>query len=396
MRIIIRFNRLSCRLGLVGLMWIGSFLDAQAIPKYEPFDWVLFRQIGAIRSISEGFTHVYFASDNGGIIRYHTYRRAFDDPITTTQGLSSNQIRAVHYDQGTGILWAATDRTLEFSYSNEGDWTHRFWSELGLHPEATIRRIGNTDQSLWVEAGAQFLKLDRGSGILLGVYSNPTEPRIQWSPGNMYLEQLPQFITNYSVTGSWLVNPSYFVDPYGRSVRVTTFFTGSHNTTWVGLEDGTIFLGDGQLEMFNPLTFGLANTDVQAMESNTGVWIVGRKGQWTRGFTRMNINYLEFEHIDYEVTINLTPQSYYSVLDRGDEIWFGGRDGVLIYDQKKDYWRLYDQTYTGVQGPLWNLSEDSGYVWLASPEGVSRINQSTRRYQPVGFEKTWLPGPLKM
>ena len=83
-----------CFLGLWPLFF--SFLQAQADIIYDPWDWVTYRFSQDIASISDGPEHVYFASP-GGILRYQTFGRYWDFPITTSQGLSDFTVTAIYY-----------------------------------------------------------------------------------------------------------------------------------------------------------------------------------------------------------------------------------------------------------------------------------------------------------
>jgi len=114
-----------------------NLLIAQPDSRFEAFDWILYRQTGQINSISEGYTYAYFATERAGILRYNLYQNRFNEPITTAQGLSENQINAVHFDQNTGILWAATYGFIEFSYNSQGDWYHIDLTDYGFHRNPT-------------------------------------------------------------------------------------------------------------------------------------------------------------------------------------------------------------------------------------------------------------------
>ena len=153
-------------------------LSAQPDPKYRPFDWVIYRASGAINSISEGYSFVYIGTDEGGIYRYHLYSNDFNDPITTAQGLRSNTVTGVHFDHNTGIIWAAVPGYIQYSYTREGDWRNIALSELGLHRTDVIRRLGSSDNYVWAQANSIFVKMDRSSGVLAGLYPIPDELNI--------------------------------------------------------------------------------------------------------------------------------------------------------------------------------------------------------------------------
>ena len=107
-------------------------LDAQPDSRFRPFDWVLYRGAGSISSISEGYTYAYIGTESGGLKRFDLFGQAFDDPITTAQGLHDNHVTAVHFDMQTGNIWVATPRHIQYSFSREGDWYPIELDYLGL------------------------------------------------------------------------------------------------------------------------------------------------------------------------------------------------------------------------------------------------------------------------
>ena len=89
------------------IILIFNILLAQPDSRFEAFDWTLYRQTGSINSISEGYDFAYFATDNAGILRFQLYQNRYEEPITTAQGLTDNQIFAIHFDRNTGMLGIA-------------------------------------------------------------------------------------------------------------------------------------------------------------------------------------------------------------------------------------------------------------------------------------------------
>lgn len=127
------------------LFVIINTLIAQPDARFDTFDWILYRQTGRINSITEGYNYTYFATENAGILRSQLYQNRFSEPITTAQGLSDNQILAVHFDQNTGILWVASENFIDYSYNAEGNWFQIDLNETGLHREARIEQIGSSN-----------------------------------------------------------------------------------------------------------------------------------------------------------------------------------------------------------------------------------------------------------
>ena len=368
-------------------LFIFSGIIAQPDNRFDIFDWVIYRQPGAVHSISEGFNYTYFGTENGGVWRYHLYRNTFEEPITKAQGLTSNQIESVYLDKGTGILWVATDKTIEYSYSRSGEWTSHSLAEYGLPGGSSIIKIGSSQSYLWLFTGSLFLKLDRVSGIMISSMTSPDEPSIMWNSDRYYYDfRLPEIYKNYIFSDGWLLHDNQLVDPNGRFYNITTAAEGSMNRIWICSEDGTIFLGDKQMETFYPMTIGPANTDVTAMTQGYPIHYAGRTNSMTKGITTFYSDEIEFDFVDFETTVNMNPQSIYSILEMEDEIWYGSDFGILVYDKEDDYWRQLDKT-RGVPGvPVLAMAEDSGSVWVGSPRGISQIRKQSKRKLPKDLE----------
>ena len=377
--------RLSCLLILFLMLTIN--LHGQPESEFSPFDWVTYRQTGRIQSITEGFAYIYFATEEGGILRYHTFQNQFDDPITQAQGLSSNNIRSLHFDRETGTLWVATKHSLDYSYTREGNWTSIPYGNLALPKNVHIRRIGSSSAYVWLDAGASYLKLDRVSGISLGVFTIPDEEKILWSSSRVLAGiNIPEDIANYTVTEGWLLNGNQFLDPFGRTIDITSFYQTRFSDIWLGTGDGTLFLGDTQMETFYPFTFGLANSDITTFTKENDFWIAGRSGFRPGGITRFNPEELQFDLFDFEVTINMNDQSIYASVDTGDEIWFGGEIGILVYKKKENFWRLIDEAKGLPGGHIITMDHDTSHVWVGTPRGIARIHKDSKRSRLTGIE----------
>jgi ligand-binding sensor domain-containing protein len=366
---------------------IINILIAQPDTRFDAFDWTLYRQTGSINSISEGYEFAYFATENAGILRFQLYQNRFEEPITTAQGLEDNQILAVHFDHNTGMLWAATENSIDYSYNAEGDWLHIELNETGLHREAYVRQIGSSNNYIWINAGSTFLKLDKVSGVVLGLLPLPDENDIIWSSKRDRILEIPNTVKNYLVTDGWIMNYNQFIDPFGKIVEPSTYYFGKNSEVYIGMEDGTILNGDVQMETFYPFYFGLNNSDITAFTNLDNLWIVGRNGFNTEGITRYSNRKDEFQHIDFENSINLKSQSFYSILEIDNEIWLGGNSTISIYNKKKDYWREINEANGLPSGRITSLAEDSSFIWVGTTKGLVRVSIISKRVEQIELEK---------
>ena len=209
---------------------IHSIVISQPSSRHDPFDWIIYRKPGAIRSFAEGFSYIYIGTESAGIYRYSIYGDHFEPPISRAQGLSSNEITAVHFDKRTGTLWAATSESLDYTYTREGNWSSNRLDDYNLLSGVRIEQLGSSQNYLWAKAGTLYLKLDRVSGMFLGSMPFPDEMEINWSSGPIrYYEGIGDLLMDYTVMDGWLLNFDKFISPFGRTVKATTFYKASMN-----------------------------------------------------------------------------------------------------------------------------------------------------------------------
>ena len=353
-------------------------------------DWITITKTGAITSITEGYSYIYFGTESGGVLRYHIYANEMDIPLTMAQGLSSNKIQSVHFDFDTGILWIGTDSGLDYSHMREGGWTHLRKRDIGIGRKLKTHQIGSTIKNLWLRSNNQYIKLDHVSGILLSIMSFPDEEDINWSasfsPGKVVL---PEPFDNYSMMDGWIYNNGEMIDPHGRDKFITVFYSARYGDIWLGINDGIILKGDFHMETFYPIQFGLSDSDVSALlKSQDGFW-VGGKSTPPEGITFYDYKQDYFKSHKFDNNTNMSPQKIYSVLNINDELWFGGSMGILVYNKKKDYWRLLDETRIQLNGYINTMTWDSNFVWIGSNTGISRINPVEKRFDPIGIESAF-------
>ena len=368
-------------------MWVFTFISihylvlCQPSSRHDPFDWIVYKKPGKIRSFAEGFSYIYIGTESAGIYRYSIYGDRFEAPITRAQGLASNEITAIHFDKRTGALWAATDESLDYTYTREGNWTSNKLDNYNLLSGVKIEQLGSSENYLWALAGTLYLKLDRVSGIFLGSFPFPDEMEINWSSGPIrYAEGIDDLLMEYTVMDGWLLNLNTFISPVGKPVRATSIYKGSTNTLWVGSDSGIIFQGDPYMKSFYPLTYGLANTDEQAMTYEFPSWVGGRTYPGDLGaVTLADPERGYFTWIEGETAINIDQLEVFGNCSVGNEVWFGGQNEIYVYNQKDDFWRTLDATRGLPVGRIKALEPDTHFVWVASAYEVKKINIKTKR-----------------
>ena len=365
---------------------LAEFSLAQHDNRYDPFDWIMYLQLGAITSITEGFRYFYIGTEMGGVVRVQSIGQQLDDSITQTQGLKSNEISAVHFDRQTGRLWIIAGNHIHSSHSRVGDWDVESLNYWGLPNRTKILRMGSSKYYVWVHTSSGFVKLDHISGIFLGTFPYPDEERIQWSSSSNYPDHEPNILNEYSLSDGWLSMSNMSVNPYGSNIRQSVFFEGKTGDVVVGMEDGTIFLGNNSTKFLDPIIAGIGNNDVQFILEDEGVYLGGRYSQETHGFTHYEMDRDLIEIIDFDNMINLSKGHYYCAVRTGHEIWFGGDGIISVYNEKESFWRTLDETRGFSGHMITDMVADSQYVWVSSSSGLFRMDQKTKRVSDFGFE----------
>ena len=65
------------------ILTVISHVNSQTDNRYDPFDWVLYRQLGEITSITEGFAYIYIGTESGGVVRIQRIGHNLEEPLTT-------------------------------------------------------------------------------------------------------------------------------------------------------------------------------------------------------------------------------------------------------------------------------------------------------------------------
>lgn len=369
---------------------------SQPSARYRPFDWLLFKEPGRINSLSEGFEFLYVGTSHGGIYRYNLYSNQYDFPITSAQGLKNNNINSVHFDQNTGILWVSSTDALQYSYTREGDWRYIDFIDIGLRNNDKISQIGNSENYVWAKANAVYVKLDKSSGILAGIYPRPDEVNISWSSTNYYEQtDIATIMNNYALMSGWMASGSKLIDGYGRYIDITSGLIGNHNDVWIGTSDGTLFQGDKTMEAIFPTEFGIRGSNINALFHNEDNLWIGSKGyDIGRGVTRLNTRNFRTDHYDFDVTVNMNLTEVHSFYDFENTLWVGGNSVVLVFDKPDNFWRTLGEDRGIPNSDITSMVGDSNYVWIGSYYGIRQIDRKSKREEPMGFEYLFYNHPV--
>lgn len=355
--------------------------------RFDPLDWVLYRQLGEITSITEGFRYFYIGTAIGGAVRIQTIGYSVDEPITTMQGLKSNEISAVHFDRNTGNLWILAGNYIHSSHDRVGNWYINEVDHWGMPRNSKILRMGSSNTYVWVHFSSGYVKLDHISGIFLGAFPSPDEEQIQWSSCKNFKDNDDEFLSNYTWSQGWMSMGDLNINPYGTQWKRTVFLVGELGDVVVGMEDGTLFIGNKNMKILEPISAGLGNRDVQFILDDDALILGGRYYQLTQGITYFYPRRGLMAIQNFEEQINLSTNHLFCAIKTENEIWFGGNGFISVYDKKEDFWRTLDETRGFSGNIVTDMAADSHFVWIATSTGIYRMNQQDKRIHNLDFEQ---------
>ena len=373
---------------IIFIVFICSTAASQPDSRFRPFDWILYKGSGSITSITEGFNFAYIGTELGGLKRFNLFGDYFDDPITTAQGLKSNHITATYFDKKTGLIWVATPKYIQYSFSREGDWFTYELNSLGLSNSDQIKRIGSSNKYIWLQARSSYVKLDQLSGMLIGIYATPDELSVKWgSEGYNNKSNLNNILLDYHILEDWVFNGNRLINGMGKTLAITTGFIGNQGKVYIGTDDGTLFYGTTTMEIFSPISSSIINTDINTIfDDGEYFWIGSQDYITSRGISKLNMHTKISQIYSFDETINMTPTPIYSLYSTDSQLWAGGNSLILYFDFRKNYWRTIGEERGVPGGKIWDLDVASKHVWVGSSMGLSRIECSTQSYDPSGIE----------
>ena len=159
------------------------------------------------------------------------------------------------------------------------------------------------------------------------------------------------------------------IDRYGVRDKITSIFSSQFGNIYVGSENGIVFFGSKTMETLTPITPDIINDDVLSLHmDNDYLWIGSQNFLRSKGISKLNIKSFESSIFKFNETINMQPSPIYSLISLGHELWAGGENMLLYYDQKKDFWKTLGDLRIVSEGIMWDLCIDDYYLWMATSE----------------------------
>ena len=327
-------------------LFLINILHAQADQRFDIFDWEIIGNNGSINSISEGYQYIFFATNGNGILRFNKFSRKFDQSLYLGQGIKSKKIKHVYFDKYTGILWSAGDKSLEFTSSREGNWNQVNYDRLSIKSYNDIQDIGSSSNYLWVRTLSSYLKLDHVSGTFLGLFPYPDE-QVFWGDFN-YRNNLTVkdfAFEDFFVENGWLLTNQGASDQNGTFSKYVSFLETESEFSWIGLSNGYILALDNFSKTVSPVSKGTEFTIPFTMSFNDKLWVAGIGNSNYNALYVINKDFNEERNFKNSNYSNFSYSDIYSSKAFSEEVWLGSEGSVIIYDQRKDFFRTlgYDK-----------------------------------------------------
>lgn len=327
-------------------LFLINILHAQADQRFDLFDWEIIGNNGSINSISEGYQYIFFATNGNGILRFNKFSRKFDQSLYLGQGIKSKKIKHVYFDKYTGILWSAGDKSLEFTSSREGNWNQVNYDRLSIKSYNDIQDLGSSSNYLWVRTLSSYLKLDHVSGTFLGLFPYPDE-QVFWGDFN-YRNNLTVkdfAFEDFFVENGWLLTNQGASDQNGTFSKYVSFLETESEFSWIGLSNGYILALDNFSKTVSPVSKGTEFTIPFTMSLNDKLWVAGIGNSNYNALYVINKDFNEERNFKNSNYSNFSYSDIYSSKAFSEEVWLGSEGSVIIYDQRKDFFRTlgYDK-----------------------------------------------------
>ena len=327
-------------------LFLINILHAQADQRFDIFDWEIIGNNGSINSISEGYQYIFFATNGNGILRFNKFSRKFDQSLYLGQGIKSKKIKHVYFDKYTGILWSVGNKNIEFTSSREGNWNQVNYDRLSIKSYNDIQDIGSSSNYLWVRTLSSYLKLDHVSGTFLGLFPYPDE-QVFWGDFNYRNNLIVKDFEfeDFFVENGWLLTNQGASDQNGTFSKYVSFLETESEFSWIGLSNGYILALDNFSKTVSPINKGTEFTIPFTMSFNDKLWVAGIGNSNYNALYVINKDFNEERNFKNSNYSNFSYSDIYSSKAFSEEVWLGSEGSVIIYNQRKDFFRTlgYDK-----------------------------------------------------
>ncbi len=353
--------RIKCRQFLI-LMFIllpfwsasAQFVRKDSFPtehsrrqRYALDDWISYTKARRFTSVTISPDYIYFGTQDGGILRYRLFQNRWDYPFTVSNGLPSNRVLNVVYDDDNGLLWAVTDvDTAVFNFAAE-EWFPKSetpgWSYKFPPPPAPQKR----------------------EKIQKNIFY-----------GRRFLNLLPPFFMNgpYTLTGDFKI-----LDRFFRTFPITGFMKDRWQRIWFLIDGLGVGVGDLFARRIDVIEYGLSAIVPRAIAfQKNDLWIGGfRNGPERPGIVRFVDRENRWKYYEARWISHLPDDKVTSIAVDGDSVWFGTHYGVSLFDTDRNRWKNFSQGKGMVSNEITDVVSYGDFIFASSDQGISWINKVT-------------------
>lgn len=325
---------------------------------YALDDWISYLKTRHFTSVVMGTHYIYFGTADGGILRYHFYDNFWDYPFTTSNGLPSNKIFKLAYDRRTSFLWAKTDKGLAVFDPAAEEWKQQRDYPHLRYDFSKIPEMGtNTNGDTIIPEGVFY----------------PREA----------LKHLPTFFANrpYTIIDEWILMDDHF-----QEFPITGYLRDRYDRIWFVVEGFGYGVGDSYSQRADFYEVGLPDISPRAIAyQDDDIWIggIGRRGRERAGIALWPADEPGWHYFEARWISHLPADDVNDILVDGDSVWFATTYGVSLYNRDKQEWSNFHLGHGLTSNQVLDLARLGDYLYLATDQGISRINRLTGDVQKI-------------
>lgn len=322
---------------------------------YNIEDWISYAPGLNITSIDTDEKYVYFATKNGGILRFDKYREEWEFPYTTSSGLRSNRVLEVVYNQYDGYLYARTPKGIDVLRSAENYWQKHTSGTMPEKRQPQLSEIAN---------------LRKGKDFRFPPFFRPQN------------DFFPNFFTERNVM---YIPPDQVLDYENREYKFTDRVVDEWQRLWLGTNGFGPMMADMStlsLLSYHQSIPNISVRDIYFDEDN--IWIGGiPKRNGISGITLWD---------DYENKWQYFEAPFYSGIYRDDVLAIDGNNkfvlfatiyGVVVFDKSKSRWKTYTQL-DGLEGDIVNdVLIHQNMAYIATENGLNWVDMKSSRVEGI-------------
>ena len=321
---------------------------------YDPDDWITYAPATFITSIDIGLDYVYFGTRNGGILRYHLYDRFWDYPLTTSNGLRSNHIYKIVYDQKSNRLFAKTNKGNDVYSPLFGYFQHSFQDKLPVRKSADPDAV----KSLKANPNFRFPEFYR--------------------PGN---SELPDFFTQRGFT---FIKPNEIVDPLNRRFHLNPErVVDKFSNLWLSTDGLGVAFSEVNTWNLRIAQHSIPNISVRDLYlDQNGAWLGGlSNGNEPGGITFWNDSLDIWNYYEARYDNDIISDNVNTVCGSQRYVFFGTENGIARFDKKKNSWSDLN-SFSRLSSAYVNDIEILGdKVFIATENGLNWLFLNSNRIE---------------